>query len=948
MPDAVLRATAEHILPSAEISATPRGARAWLAGGALAVVAGVAYALALLVPGATAQAARESFGEWTIPVLAALAAVGSLCTAHVLRGDRGARAWGLIGAAFAFSTVGEVLFYVNGQPEVSIADGFYLAYYPLMLAGLLCFPASRRGSRAAFTLDALIAGLGGAVVLWYFVIGPTASAGLDDPTGTTLTLAVNIAYPLGDLLLLVGLAAVLLRAPARAARHAIWGLGAGVGAALTADINYLFSTLTDSYVAGGLSDVMFFASYAATLMGAGLHQRAASRRENDEASSAAPVLRPVDQRGYSLLPYAAVASAYGVLLLATRPLWAGGTQAEVFGTGAVVFGTLLVTVAVVARQVVAMRENVEVQRTLAREQAAREGEARFRALIQRSADVVFILDPEGRVRYASPALEREFGHPPDTFADAAFATFVHHEDVALVLDAFTALLAEPMGTSTFRHRASHADGGWRHVESIASNLLDDPSVGGVVLNLRDVTERHGLEAQLAHQAFHDTLTGLPNRALFRDRVRHALQRSTRHGGPNMAVLFLDLDDFKTVNDSLGHQAGDELLVQVAKRLLSATRGSDTVARLGGDEFAVLVDEADCDDKATVVADRIGRALAAPFTVSGRPARVGSSIGIARPADGDGEPELLRNADVAMYCAKRRGQGGHVVFETAMHQQVVERVEAEGALREALAEGRDPAESGLWIAYQPIVDLASGAIVGAEALVRWQRVEQGALSPSEFVPMAEETGLIIPLGRWVLAEACRQAAAWPANGLRVSVNLSGRQLDDADLLDDVASALDRSGLDPHQLTLEVTESTLMRDTERVAAVLSSLRALGVRVALDDFGTGYSSLSYLHRMPVDVLKIDKSFVDRIDAGGQEAALARSILMLAESLDLQAVAEGVETEAQRDTLRGFGCPLAQGFWFSRPLVAGEFGALVAVGAPGYSVTDVGSTRAAVAAAA
>jgi len=902
-------------------------ARGWTAAAIVVCAIAAAYALAALVPGADALALRETFAEWAMAPLAAITAAGSLGLAWRLRGRPGARSWALLGAAYALSTVGEAIWYASGRPDVSLADAFYLTYFPLLFAALVLYPAARRGSRAAFALDALIAATGGAVVFWYFVIAPTAAAGLLDPTMTGTALLVNVAYPLGDLLLVVGLATVLMRAPGPLDRSALVAIVASVSLTFAADTHYFYASLTASYTGGGLSDVAFVASYAAGLVAiAARHRTEAHARAGAESTleAAAAARHAADGRGISLVPYVAVAGAYAVLVLATRPLWSGTPGEIVFGAGAVVFGTLLVTVAVVARQIVAMREHVATQRTLAREQAAREGEARFRALVNRSSDVLFILDAEGRIRYASPALAREFGLAPEAVAGTPFVARVHPDDVRVVLDELAASHADPSAGGTVRHRVAHADGTWRHVESVTSNLLDDPAVAGIVLNVRDVTERHGLEAQLAHQAFHDALTGLPNRALFRDRVAHAIERSARAGAAHVAVLFLDLDDFKTVNDSHGHQAGDELLVQVARRLLSATRGSDTVARLGGDEFAILLEEADSDEKATLVADRVAGALAAPFVVADRPARVGVSVGIARPGPLDGEPELLRNADVAMYHAKRRGKGGHVMFEAAMHAEVVERVEMERSLRDALAEGRDPADAGLWIAYQPIVSVAGGAPAGAEALVRWRHPARGPMSPADFIPMAEATGLIMPLGRWVLAAACREACTWP-EAMRVSVNLSGRQLEDPGLVADVRAALRESGLEPARLTLEVTESVLMEDTERVAAVLASLRELGIRVALDDFGTGYSSLSYLHRIPVDVLKIDKSFVDRIDLGGQEAALTRSILMLGDSLGLQAVAEGVETDAQRQALADFGCPLAQGYLFARPLEASALRALL-----------------------
>ncbi len=457
-------------------------------------------------------------------------------------------------------------------------------------------------------------------------------------------------------------------------------------------------------------------------------------------------------------------------------------------------------------------------------------------------------------------------------------------------------------------------------------------------------QRRRIEVALGRQALRDPLTGLANRALFRDRVEHALARFGRQGAPGVgapsdggagvAVLFLDLDDFKTVNDSLGHHAGDGLLCAVAGRLLNATRGCDTVARLGGDEFAVLIENAGAAH-ADLVAGRIAAALRAPVPLGGAAgeaeARVGVSVGIAFAAPGDGADELLRNADAAMYRAKGEGKGRHAVFDPALVAAAAERLELARDLAHALERGE------LVLNYQPIVSLATRAVTGAEALLRWRHPARGMVSPAQFVPLAEGSGLIVEVGRWVLEEACREAAAWPAvdtglggaRGVGVTVNVSGRQLIDPALPSHVAAALAHAGLPPTRLTLEITESVLMHDTDVTLATLRALKALGVRLAVDDFGTGYSSLRYLQQFPVDVLKVDKSFVDGVAKGAQDAALARTIVALGDMLALRTVAEGVETAAQADALRAMGCEYGQGYLFARPLDAAGIRARLAEGA-------------------
>src|SRR5581483_9851262 len=546
-------------------------------------------------------------------------------------------------------------------------------------------------------------------------------------------------------------------------------------------------------------------------------------------------------------------------------------------------------------------------------------EERFRSLVQSSWDVIAVTDVDSTIRYVSPSLSRVLGYEPPHMVGRTLRDFIHPDDRATCGKAHVETLA--MGRSAVSEcRIQHRDESWCYMEVTTTNLIQDDNVGGIVVNLRDVTDRRKLEEELRHQAFHDPLTSLANRALFQDRTSHALARAQRQGEP-VAVLFLDIDDFKMVNDSLGHLAGDHMLKAVAQRIGSCVRPSDTAARFGGDEFAVLLEDTPVDE-ARRIAERVLNSLQEPFVVLGREMYVSASIGIA-PASTDGiDPvELLRDADVAMYAAKAQGKARYSVYEPSMHAAVVARVEVTVDLQRAIE--RDE----LVLHYQPIVDLKTEKIVAVEALVRWEHPERGMVPPLEFIPIAEETGLIVPIGRWVLDRACRDMAEWrvqhPDHPIYAHVNVSVNQLQC--VLDDTRRALATTGADPSSLVLEITESVMVHDTDDVVACLKDLKALGVRVSLDDFGTGYSSLSYLRRLPIDLLKIDKAFVKGIAGDAEESSLGRAVVHIAKTLDLETAAEGIETTEELNALRSLGCKFGQGFLFSRPLPLSDLEQLV-----------------------
>jgi diguanylate cyclase (GGDEF)-like protein/PAS domain S-box-containing protein len=548
----------------------------------------------------------------------------------------------------------------------------------------------------------------------------------------------------------------------------------------------------------------------------------------------------------------------------------------------------------------------------AEERALRESERWFRSLVQEATELILVVDPDTTLRYVTESARPLLGYAPRDILGKRLLELAHPDDVAHL----EKVAASTPGGHVFECRLWSRAGAWVFMEWSHGVRPDGP---GCILTGRDVSERKTLEQELRHQAFHDALTGLANRALFEDRLAHAIA-GLRQRGSGLSVLFVDLDDFKTVNDSLGHSTGDELLRSVAERLRYNLGGSDTAARLGGDEFGVLLDGPLDTEAVSEAARRLLNALEPPFTIDGRQLSVSASVGIALATGAETMEELMRNADLAMYEAKRRGGAQWRVFEDSMHAVALGRLELGAQLQRAIDDAQ------FVLQFQPIVRLDDATVIGAEALIRWRHPERGLLAPSQFLSLAEQTGLIVPMGRWALAEACRTLAGWNASEeVYLSVNVSMRQLRDPRIVEDVQFALDDAGVAPEQLVLEITESFLADETEGVLQCLQRLRAFGVRLAVDDFGTGYSALSYLQRFPIDILKIDRSFVLHARRSSPSLNLVRSIVQLGRSLHLDVVAEGIEDAEQAEELAAMGVPSGQGFYFARPLDPEDFGSLL-----------------------
>ncbi|MEU4625633.1 EAL domain-containing protein [Actinoplanes sp. NPDC023801] len=730
-----------------------------------------------------------------------------------------------------------------------------------------------RAQKVAVWLDLGTLSAAAALLIWHFAASCQFAGGQVTMAGV---LSAAVIMGAGLNVVYLGARVVLAGVDSFARRGLYWIAASALIGALGSAVSFLDPRQPDG---NPLVVVLPLAAYAAAV--------GARVQVVDTAAGARPRRAP---RGYSLMPYVAIAAVDAMVIHQNLR----GT-----GTGLLIdMVAVALTALVVIRQLIAFRQNDAL--------LARIGvqENRFRLLVQNSTDMVTITEPGGVLTYVSPAAHGILGTDPGEMIGTALAGRMHPDDVATVTGRLAAVAAAPGSTATYQLRLRHADGTYRWLEVISANLTGEPSVGGVVSNARDITETREVRDRLSYEASHDMLTGLVNRALFGKRVAAAV---TAAPDRPVSIVLVDLDGFKIVNETFGHGTGDALLVHVAERIRASVRPTDTVARLGGDEFAILFEGAAGTD-VDLVLTRIATTLLEPAVIDGEPMTVRASFGVVDGRGGDDAGDLLRQADIAMYEAKERGGGGFERYRPGMETRGAERGRRAAALHTAILEDQ------LVTFFQPVVTLPDGRMTGAEALVRWQHPTEGLLGPGAFIDTAEQTGLIVPLGAWVLRAATREAATWPGE-LTVSVNVSARQLRENGFPDVVAAALRDSGLPARRLTVEITESVAVGGGA-TGDNLQKLRDLGVRLSLDDFGTGASTLTLLATCPVHQIKLDRSFVPD---GGSDA-IATAVVQMAHAFGLEAIAEGIETAEQAAHLTGLGYERAQGFHFARPMPAAD----------------------------
>ena len=876
------------------------------AGGAFALsVVYAAVCMLIMITGVGGKSVAEYLGAWgSFPVSVVICVVlwPSLVDPALSRRRR--LAWGLIFAALALDIVASIGWAYSALTENvtfgSWPDVLYIFFYPLAAAAfvLLYLDLGGRVNTPRALIDFTTVAIGFGSLLWFTALAPVASL-----SGAELLQHWSVVgYGIGDAIAVIAGAMLAMQITDwRAERPIVWLLIAMV-VTLVADLLWINAELRGTYVIGGPSDIAYFVFYICLF--AAVRYQLGLRQPGSSTSGLQGDLR-------GSLPI--VALMVGTIALLDDRLNLATGQSPLL-----VWVLVAATLLVVAGQAFATREVVGLHR----EVATRRFDERLTELVRRSSDMIAICDEDGVIRYASPSSEQLLGVAPGELAGQRLEDVLGPE-AAQVRGVFDQVIHADRSEQVTNFSIPQAEGEKRSFKMVIANLRHVESIRGITLNIRDISDATRLHDQLRTLAFHDSLTLLANRSLFADRVHQAIRRVP--DGVTPAVLFIDLDNFKTVNDSLGHSAGDALLRSYARRLVQCTRAGDTVARLGGDEFAVLIDHAPTDDAAMAVARQVLDTCKQPFDIDGRPVRVGCSVGVAIADRLSNVERLLRNADAAMYSAKSRGKGHAEIFQPEMLRAARRRMRIENELADAIDNHQ------LVAYYQPIVDLQSRHLVGIEALMRWRHPTRGLVMPGDFIPLAEETGQIVPMTQWMLNRACADAVRLQrdithGDGLRISVNVSSRYLNHGDIVEGVRNCLVTHRLDPACLVLEVTESLLLENSSRLERVFGELKSLGVRLALDDFGTGYSSLAYLHRFPIDILKIDRSFVERLegegDAGGgvDAVALARAILSLADALGLDTVAEGIEHDSQRDTLLNLGCKTGQGYSFGKAMPVDE----------------------------
>ncbi len=821
---------------------------------------------------------------------------------HKLLSPRMRRAWLLVALANLSFLIGEAIWLYSEnvlgiQPFPSVADVGYLLFYPLMMAALLSMVERFKSveERLNFWLDASVIMIAGAMVMWEFLLRRI----MESSDGYSLKIILSIAYPVGDVVLLLGISSLLFRRAGFGSRSTINILLAGVVVNFLADLLFGYENLQGTYATGDPVDAMFTIACFPVMLAAHLQYLNSSQNATVSANA---------QSSARLfwVPYVGVAIAYLILLQI-------GVDEPTSSVGIVTIIAGVLTALVIFRQFMFVRENSKANKDLT------VLEERIQGIYSASTDAIGLADFEGTITEINDSFIRLTGFSREEIIGVmTYRDFV--PDNYLDRSITPEMAIETGRAVEYERDLTRKDGIKKTVTTTLYTVNDaggQPAAMAIVI--RDITERRSLEQKLKHQAMHDPLTGLANRALLGDSIKRALSRARRLG-KTVAILFLDLDNFKPVNDALGHAAGDAVLIAVSDRLGNCIRGSDMAARLGGDEFAVLLEDISGPDEEIRVANRILEAISSPIPVDGKDVYVGASIGLAVSSDkNEDAEELLQNADVAMYIAKKQGKSCYAVFEPSMHAAVIRRAQIESDLRLALS--NDEFE----VRYQPIIELATGKVLALEALLRWNNPRRLDVGPAEFIPIAEEADLISDIGQWILQESCDQVSEWNrgltlSRPISIAVNISGRQFQEPTFLESLQAALHHSGLSPQNLILEITESLILKNTEQNVATLRNIRELGVRLAIDDFGTGYSSLSYLHRFPVDILKIDRSFVEKVSSGIEGAAMANAIISMSRTLHLTTIAEGIETIEQVETLRSLRCELGQGYLFAEPLTPQE----------------------------
>jgi len=864
-----------------------------------------AVLMLLMVTGWGGAPVTDFIGAWgSVPVSIAICVVLWPTLFDETLTYRRRRAWRFIFAALMLDNIASVGWAHSALTENvtfgSWPDVLYIFYYPLAAWAfvLLYLDLGGRVRTVRAWIDFTTVAIGFGALLWFTALSPAIGMSREQLIENWSA----VGYGIGDAIAIIAAAMVAMQITHwREEKPIVWLLIAMV-VTLVSDLLWINTELRGTYVIGGASDVGYFAFYLCMFASAYLQM---GHRQ--------PVASTLGLQGDLRGSLPIVALMVGTIALLDDRLQLASGQSPWL-----VWALVVATLLVVAGQAFATREVV----SLHREVATRRFDERLTELVRRSSDMIAICDPDGVIRYASPSSEQLLGVAPGELAGQKLDDVLGPE-APHVREVFDQVIRAAHSEQTANFSIPQGDDEKRSYKMVIANLCHVESIRGVTLNIRDVSDATRLNDQLRTLAFHDPLTLLANRSLFSDRVHQAIRHIS--DGMTPAVLFIDLDNFKTVNDSLGHGAGDALLRAFAHRLVQSTRAGDTVARLGGDEFAVLIDHAPNVDAAMAVARQVLEACKQPFEIDGRPLRVACSVGVAMADRVSNVERLLRNADAAMYAAKSAGKGHAEVFQPEMLRAARRRMRIENELSAAIEQQQFEAH------YQPIVDMNSRHLVGVEALMRWRHPTRGLVPPGDFIPLAEETGQIIVMTQWMLDRACTDLARLQrdvvhGSGIRVSVNVSSRYLNQGHIVDDVRKALATHGLTPNCLILEVTESLLLENSERLERTFQELKRMGVRLALDDFGTGYSSLSYLHRFPIDIIKIDRSFVERLagerpGAGGVDAvALARAILSLAEALDLDTVAEGIEQDSQRDTLLELGCKTGQGYLFGKAMPVDE----------------------------